>query len=115
MSAREIDDYLAGVGEPHRSTLEALRRTILDIVPEAEEGLSYGAPVFRIDGRAVAGFVAAKAHLSYLPHSGAVLEALAGVVGGYATSKGALRFAIDEPLPRALVERLIAARRSELA
>lgn len=113
MSADEIDSYLAGVPEPGRSTLHRLRATVRDIVPEAEEGLAYGVPAFRLGGTAVAGFAAFARHLSYLPHSGRVLSELADDLGGYDTSKGALRFPLDEPLPRDLVERLIAARRRE--
>lgn len=115
MSAGEVDDYLAGVPEPGRGTLEALRRTILAIVPEAEQGLSYGAPAFRVGGKVVAGFVASARHLSYLPHSGAVLATLGELTGAYATSKGALRFPPDAALPVSLVEALIGARRREIA
>lgn len=114
MSAEEVDAYLAALDEPKRSTLEAVRRTILDVVPEAEQGLSYGVPVFRLDGRNIAGFSAARHHLSYLPHSGTVLAALGEAdLEGLAASKGALRMPIDTPLPPALVARLIAARRAE--
>ena len=47
MSSREIDRYLAALDEPKRSTLEALRRSILDVVPEAEQCISYGVPAFK--------------------------------------------------------------------
>ena len=47
MSKREVDDYLASLDEPKRSTLESLRRTILEILPEVDEGISYGLPAFR--------------------------------------------------------------------
>lgn len=114
MSAVEIDSYLAGLDEPHRSTLEELRRTIREVVPEAEEGLSYGAPAFKMGGRAIAGFVAHSRHLSYIPHSGDVLERLGADVAPYSTSKGSLRFPVDESLPRALVEKLIAERLREI-
>lgn len=114
VSAREIDDYLAGVEEPGRGTLDALRRTILELLPEAEQGVSYGVPVFRVDGRPVAGFSAARRHLSYLPHSGSVLAALGDRIAGYGASKGALRFPPDAPLPADLVADLIAARQREI-
>jgi uncharacterized protein YdhG (YjbR/CyaY superfamily) len=55
VSAREVDEYLRGVGEPKRSTREALRGTILEIVPEAEQVISYRVPAFRVDGKVVAG------------------------------------------------------------
>jgi hypothetical protein len=51
VSAEEIDEYLRGVEEPKRSTLHALRRTILDVLPYAEQGISYGMPAFRLQAR----------------------------------------------------------------
>ena len=78
VSAREIDDYLAALDEPKRGTLEQLRRTILGVVPDAEQCISYGMPAFKLDGKAVAGFGAFKHHLSYFPHSGSVIPGAAG-------------------------------------
>ncbi len=72
------DGYLDALEEPERSTLQTLRRTILEIVPEAEEVISYGLPAFRARGETIAGFAAFKQHLSYLPFSGSVLGELAG-------------------------------------
>ena len=58
MSAQEVDEYLRGIEEPKRSTLETLRRTVLEIVPETEQVISYRVPAFRVDGKTVAGFAA---------------------------------------------------------
>lgn len=110
MPAAEIDAYLAGVEEPKRSTLEQLRRMILEVIPDAEQCISYGMPAFRVGGKVVAGFAAFKNHLSYLPHSGSVFPELADQLAGYRRSTGALRFATDEPLPRPIVEQLIRVR-----
>jgi uncharacterized protein YdhG (YjbR/CyaY superfamily) len=115
MARAEVDRYLAGLDEPKRSTLEALRTSILEVVPEAEQCISYGMPAFKVAGKTVAGFAAFKHHLSYLPHSGgSVLSTLAGETADYETSKGALRFAIDKPLPKQLVKSLVDARMREL-
>jgi uncharacterized protein YdhG (YjbR/CyaY superfamily) len=114
MTARDIDEYLAALDDTKRATLEALRRTILEVVPDAVEAMSYGAPAFELDGKIVAGFAAFKRHLSYLPHSGTVLTELAADVAGFECSKGALRFAVDECLPKFLVARLVNARLREL-
>lgn len=114
MPRSEIDQYLDGVAEPGRSTLDRLRRDLRSLLPDAEEGIAYGSPAFRVGGKAVAGFAAFADHLTYLPHSGTVLAVLADDVQGYAHSKGALRFGIDEPLPTALVAKLVAARIAEL-
>ncbi len=113
MSSEEIDLYLAGLEEPKRSTLEALRQTILEVIPEADQGISYRLPAFRLQGKVVAGFAAFKNHLSYLPHSGSVFPELRQQVAQYQTSTGALRFAIDTPLPKPLVEKLISVRMAQ--
>ncbi len=87
MSAEDVDKYLQGIDEPKRTTLEALRRTILEVVPDAEQVISYKVPAFRVEGRIVAGFAAFKDHLSYLPFSGSVLPALASEFEGYTMTK----------------------------
>jgi uncharacterized protein YdhG (YjbR/CyaY superfamily) len=110
MSSSEIELYLANLEEPKRSTLQRLREAILEVVPEAEQGISYQFPAFRIDGKVIAGFAAFKNHLSYLPHSGSVFTVLREEVASYKTTKGALQFPIDSPLPKALVEHLVTTR-----
>jgi uncharacterized protein YdhG (YjbR/CyaY superfamily) len=115
VSANEIDDYLAAVPEPQRATLAALRATLRDLVPTATEGMNYGCPCFKVDGKSVAGFAAYKNHNSYLPMSGSVLATVADDVAAYKTSKGALTFALSTPLPAALVATLVKARLDEIA
>ncbi len=110
MSKQNVDAYLATLDQRQHSTLSELRETIAEIIPEAEQCIFYGMPAFRIRGKVIAGFAAFKNHLSYFPHSGSVLEALQEDVGGYSTSKGTLQFSIDTPLPRKLVEKLLAVR-----
>jgi len=114
MSAREIDRYLARLDEPKRSTLEALRASILGVVPGAEQCISYRMPAFKVDGKTIAGFAAFTNHLSYLPHSGSVLPALAADLAGYEMTKGSLHFAIDKPLPKRLVKKLVTTRLRQL-
>jgi uncharacterized protein YdhG (YjbR/CyaY superfamily) len=110
VSAAEIDAYLQALEEPKRGTLTRLRETILDILPDAEQGIAYGVPAFKVRGKTIAGFAAFKRHLSYLPHSGSVFPELSAELTGYSTSSGALRFEVDTPLPRLLVQRLIEVR-----
>jgi uncharacterized protein YdhG (YjbR/CyaY superfamily) len=110
VSASEIDAYLAPLDEPKRRALEDLRRSILAVVPDAEEGLSYGMPAFRVDGKVVAGFAAFTHHLSYLPHSGDVLADLGDDLAAYERTAGSLHFTADQPLPDDLVRRLVEAK-----
>jgi uncharacterized protein YdhG (YjbR/CyaY superfamily) len=114
MTTQDIDDYLALVEEPKRSSLEALRRSILEAVPDAEQCLSYGLPAFKVQGRTVAGFAAFKNHLSYLPHSGSVLGEMGDDIAGYQSTKGSLHFPVDQPLPDVLVRRLVEAKMRQL-
>lgn len=114
MAPKDIDDYLAGVEEPKRGTLEKLRQTIHGVLPGAQETISYGMPAFKVGGKTVAGFAAFKEHLSYLPHSGSVLSQLGDEVAAYDTSKGSLKFPVDKPLPKRLVKKLLDTRMREL-
>ncbi|MBI5532894.1 MAG: DUF1801 domain-containing protein [Deltaproteobacteria bacterium] len=115
MSAKQVDAYLATVPEPQRSTLKALRKTILALLPDAEECISYGFPCYKADGKGIVGFASFKNHCSYLPMSGAVLETMADALTRYEYSQGALRFPIDKPLPATLVKKLIKARLRDIA
>jgi uncharacterized protein YdhG (YjbR/CyaY superfamily) len=107
MSRHEINVYLEGLDEPKRTTLTQMRDTILSVIPDAEECISYTMPAFRVRGKVVAGFAAFTTHLSYLPHSGSVFGQLEKELSGYTQTKGALHFPVDTPLPRALVAQLI--------
>jgi len=114
MAAADIDTYLADLDEPKRTTLQQLRQDILEVVPNAEECISYGMPAFKVRGKTVAGFAAFKNHLSYLPHSGSVLPALAADIADYDGTTGSLHFTVDQPLPNDLVTKLVTARLQQL-
>jgi len=109
----EIDEYLGALDEPKRATLTQLRDTIVAIVPDAEQCISYGMPAFKLRGKTIAGFAAFKNHLSYLPHSGSVISLLAEETEGYTKTKGSLHFPVDEPLPQDLVKKLLDTRMAE--
>ena len=108
-----IDDYLAGVSPSSRALLQKLRKTIHAIVRGVEECISYGMPAFRYEGRIIAGFQATSKGCSYYPFSGTTLQALAEDLEGYGKTKSALHFRPDEPLPTALVRKLIKSRIGE--
>jgi len=110
---KTIDDYLEGVSPDQRSALEELRRTIHEAAPGAEEVFSYGLPAFKLNGKVVAGFGAQAGHCAYYPFSGSIVEAHQTELRDYDTSKGAIRFQPDHPLPPALVKKLVQARIEE--
>jgi uncharacterized protein YdhG (YjbR/CyaY superfamily) len=113
MSKKEIDDYLANIEEPQKNSLNSLRTTILETIPNAEECITYRVPTFKVDGKGIAGFAAYKNHCTYFPMSGSVLHQLGEDVAMYKISRGALRFAVDKPLPKTLVKKLIRVRLAE--
>lgn len=78
------------------------------MLPDAEEGISYSVPVFKVGGKAVAGYAYAKHHCSYFPHSGSVIDRVEPeLLEGYDWSKGTLRFPVDRTPDEALVRRLV--------
>ena len=114
MSKAEIDKHLARIPEPQRSTLQSLRESILEVIPEAEEVISYGFPGYKLDGKIICGFDAFKNHCSFFPHSSLVIPELEDELRNYKTSKGALQFASNKPLPKTLVRKLIKTRLRQL-
>lgn len=108
-----IDAYLKTVPAGRRKVLEDLRAAILSVVPNAQECISYRMPAYRFDGAVIAGFRATVKGCSYFPFSGSTLKSLASDVSGYSQTKGSLHFSADEPLPHALVRKLIRTRIAE--
>lgn len=110
---KSVDGYLAALDDEKRAALEKLRKDIHAAAPKAEECISYGIPAFRLNGRMLVWFGAASKHCSFYP--GAVVQAHAKELQGYATSKGTIRFRPDHPLPASLVAKLVRARAEENA
>ena len=111
---KTFDECLATVSADKRATLEKLRKTIRSIVPKAEEDVSYGLAAFLLDGKPIAALGASANHCAYYPMSGSVVETLKDELKNYETSKGAIRFLADKPLPVALVRKLVKARIAEI-
>jgi uncharacterized protein YdhG (YjbR/CyaY superfamily) len=99
------DDYLAAVSDDKGAALEALRKSIKAVAPEAEECISYQLPAFRLNGKLLVAYGAAKNHCAFYP--GSVVKALEDELNDYDTSKGTIRFPADKPLPPVLVRKLI--------
>ena len=103
-----IDEYLAGVSEEKRAALQQLRKTILGVIPTAEECISYQMPAFRHEGRVLVFFAAAANHCAFYP--GGMVNEFKDDLEGYETSKGTIRFQPERPLPASLVRRIVNAR-----
>ncbi|PYT25026.1 MAG: hypothetical protein DMG57_26725 [Acidobacteria bacterium] len=110
---KNIDEYLAGVPEPARSTLNKVRATIRSAAPrDATEAISWGMPAFRYKGPLV-GFAAFTNHCSLFPMNSSLIVTFKNELEGFETSKGTIHFPLDKPLPTALTKKLVKARVAE--
>jgi uncharacterized protein YdhG (YjbR/CyaY superfamily) len=108
---KNVDEYLARVPEPARSTLNRIRAVIRSAVPpDATEVISYRIPTFKYKGSSLLGFAAFSNHCSLFPMSLAVMETFKNELKGFDTSKGTIHFPVDKPLPAGLVKRIVKAR-----
>jgi uncharacterized protein YdhG (YjbR/CyaY superfamily) len=111
---KTIDTYLAAIPITHRATLEKLRKQIKKHYPKATEHISYGMPLFKLDGHPLAGFRAAKRHSGLFVWSSTALGTLGDMLDEYDTATGTIRFAPDKPLPERIIKAVLVARAKEI-
>ncbi len=102
---RDTDQYIAAFPPEVKEGLETLRAAIREAAPESEEVISYNMPAFRLKSVLVY-FAAYKNHIGFYPTNNPIKVFKKDLVK-YHTSKGAIQFPIDEPLPLALVKRIV--------
>ncbi len=110
-----VDDYLAGLPEASRRSLEELRAVVRGAAPDAAEMISYGIPTLKADGRLLVSYAAFKRHRSLFPASQAVRDELGDELSPFLSGKGTIRFDLGSPLPVALIRRVVAIRLAEIA
>lgn len=115
MAARPstFDEYLASLSADKRAALEKLRKTIRAAAPRAEEYISYGLAAFRLDGKPLVALGATANHCAFYLMSSSTVEAHQEALTHHDTSTGTIRFPADQPLPAALVRKLVKARIAE--
>jgi uncharacterized protein YdhG (YjbR/CyaY superfamily) len=102
-----IDQYIAGFPEDVQKILQKIRTTIRKAAPGAEETISYQIPTFKLNGRPLVYFAGFKAHVSLYPMTAPVKEKFKKELSGYKGGKGTIRFPLDEPIPYALIGKLV--------
>lgn len=112
--AGAVAAYIASLPADSRREIRKLRAAIRAAAPQAVEGTSYGILAFRLDGRIVVYFAGWKEHTSLYPVTAGMRKAHAAELKGYTTSKGTVRFPLDEPLPTGFVKRLVKTRIAEM-
>lgn len=109
-----VEEYLNDVPGDKLIALEKLRKAIRSVAPKAEEYISYGMPTFRYNGPLVS-YAAFKDHCSLFPWNSALIKKFTNELKGYKTSKGTIQFTVENPLPVALVKKIITERVKENA
>ena len=115
MTAASVDDYLEGLPPTSRAALEDVRAVLRAAVPDGVESISYGIPTVKLGGKMLVSYAAFAKHCSLFPASGAVMEALGAELEPYFAEKATLRFRPTEPIPRDLLERILAIRVAEVS
>ena len=106
-----IDEYIREFPRDVQKKLSELRSTIRRAAPDAIEKISYRMPTF-FQGKNLVHFAAYEHHIGFYPTPSGIIE-FKNELSGYATSKGAVQFPIDEPLPLDLVARIVKFRVAE--
>jgi uncharacterized protein YdhG (YjbR/CyaY superfamily) len=110
---KSIDEYLAGIPEPARSTLNKIRAAIRSVAPpEAVETISYRIPAFKHKG-ILMWFAAFSDHCSLFP-TASIVDAFKNELKGYTTAKGTIQFPLDKPLPNSLIRKMVKARIAQI-
>jgi uncharacterized protein YdhG (YjbR/CyaY superfamily) len=113
--AKAVAAYFSRLPEPAKSTLQTVRSAILSACPkETIEAIGYGIPTFKHNGN-ICAIAAFKAHCSLFPMSGFILNKFQTELSKFEVSKGTVRFPIDQPLPAALIKKIITARLTQMS
>ena len=111
VSARaQVSEYIAACPPKARAALKQVRAAIRAAAPGAEEAFSYRMPAFRLDGRVLVWYAAFTNHYSLFPIGAPIVRSLGKAAAGYETSKGTIRFPLDENVPVTLVKKIVKAR-----
>ena len=102
---KNVDEYISTFPKNVQAILQKLRQSIKEAAPEAEEIISYQMPAFKLNGVLV-WFAAFKDHISLFPKVSAI-EAFKEELANYETSKGTIRFPLNEPIPFNLIKEIV--------
>jgi len=112
---KSIDEYIAAQPEAIQPVLERVRGIITKAAPQAEEAISYQIPTFRLHGTYLIYLSGAKRHFALYPSTDGLLEALGDELAPHLAGKGTIRFALSDPIPTRLIERIVKVRAKEVA
>jgi uncharacterized protein YdhG (YjbR/CyaY superfamily) len=106
-----IDEYIKAFPPDIQNILQKMRQAIKNAAPQATEAISYQMPTFKLNGNLVH-FAAFKKHIGFYPAPSGI-EAFKKELSPYVTSKGAVQFPLEKPVPYDLVQKITAFRVEE--
>lgn len=109
-----VEEALEVLPEPGRSCLLRVIKVARGVAPEAVDGVSYGMPALKVDGKPLISVAAAAQHLSVFPFSPTVIDAVAPRLEGFSLSKGTIRFTPGNQIPEDVLEEIVRLRRAEI-
>jgi uncharacterized protein YdhG (YjbR/CyaY superfamily) len=105
-NARNIDEYIAGFPKEIQAMLQQIRATIRKVTPDAEEAIKYAIPTFVLNGKNLVHFAAFKNHIGFYPTPTGI-ESFKKELSKYKQGKGSVQFPLDEPMPLALITKIV--------
>lgn len=103
---KDVAEYIDTFPKPVQKILRQIRATIRKAVPSAVEGIAYGMPAYKLDGKPLAYFAAFTKHIGFYA-TPQRHKAFANDLAKYKQGKGSVQFPIDRPMPLALIERMV--------
>ncbi len=113
MDTEAIDQYIRAYPKEVQPILQTMREIVKKAAPGAVEALSYGVPTFKLHGKNLVSFGAAKSHIGFYPTPSGV-AAVQDELAAYKSAKGSIQFPLDQPLPVALIRKIVKFRVQEL-
>lgn len=112
--AKDLTQYIAGLEGANREAVARVVKRARALLPEVEEGVSYAMPALLWHGKPLLAAVVRKRFIAVYPFSGKVITALADDLAAFRTTSGSVSFTPDSPLPIAVIDKLVKARRAEI-
>ena len=111
--AASIDEYIVGFPSDTQKVMQQIRAVIKNVVPDAEETISYAIPTFTLNGKYLVYFAGFKKHIGFYP-APVGIEEFKDQLSGFKTGKGSVQFPLDSPMPLDLIRSIVKFRKNDL-
>ena len=111
--AATIDEYIAGFPSDTQKVMQEIRTVIKNVVPDAEETISYAIPTFTLNGKYLVYFAGFKKHIGFYP-APVGIEEFKDQLSGFKTGKGSVQFPLNNPMPLDLIKSIVKFRKNSL-